>query len=173
MSNAELSKKVQTMLKDKGILKKQYRIRVRYCGYSTSVNIYITDLVVRVCDVQLAICSLESIRRDEHSGEILSGGNTYVMVEYDYFVMSKAIDDYLPLASDIINTSSIHGNNRLGYNSKSGLTTWYVKDNFNPMYSRVVVTSETDDTYHQSHSAHDEYSLARAMVLFHNTGYIA
>ena len=45
----------------------------------------------------------ESIDYDQYSGEILSGGNTYIFVQYDYDAISKATEANIEKAENLVN----------------------------------------------------------------------
>lgn len=68
------------------------QVSVRVHSYSMGATIYVTvkDPTLRLPAVEAIAGRLESVARDHATGEILNGGNTYVMVDYDY-------DAYAPL----------------------------------------------------------------------------
>ena len=63
-----------------------------------SLRVCIKDMMVNIEKVEKIAGQYESIRRDERSGEILCGGNTFVSVSYTY----EYTDTMLPLAKTII-----------------------------------------------------------------------
>lgn len=101
LSNREISKAIQEKLKAAGVPRAAYSIRVRDCGYSNSVRIDVKDLAVSIDDVKRIALHYQSIDRDERTGEILEGGNTYVFVQYDFDTLEAAQEKYLAQAEGI------------------------------------------------------------------------
>lgn len=89
-SNKERSKAIKEELKKLGITSKQVSVRSGNCGYSDSSYITIKDVSVRIGAVKKACEKFESIDYDKYSGEILEGGNTYIIVQYDYEALRNA-----------------------------------------------------------------------------------
>lgn len=94
------SKEIKKMLKENGIDTKYVSIKHRYCGYSESYDITIKSVDVDINEVEKLIKSFEQYERDERTGEILEGGNTYIIVQYDYNTLEEANNKY---NNDIIN----------------------------------------------------------------------
>lgn len=101
MTNKEMSKAIQEKLKAAGVPRAAYSIRVRYCGYSESVRIDVKDLAVSIYEVKRIALQYQSIDRDERTGEILEGGNTYVFVQYDFDTLEAAQEKYLAQAEGV------------------------------------------------------------------------
>lgn len=51
-------------------------------------KITIKDLAIDIKEIEQLAKGYESYERDEFTGEILSGGNTFVFVNYDYGLKS-------------------------------------------------------------------------------------
>lgn len=103
MTNRELSQSIRNDLKAHGYNSRAVGVSVKDCGYSTSVYIKIKSPEISRKAVEDIINHLEEIEREERTYEILSGGNTFVFVEYiqDLFVdVRKAYEDR---AADIFN----------------------------------------------------------------------
>lgn len=58
------------------------RVGVTYDGYA--IRLTIKELAIEMKEIESIAMKYESYSRDERTGEILSGGNTFVIVNYDY-----------------------------------------------------------------------------------------
>lgn len=58
------------------------RVGVSYDGYAIRLNI--KELAIDIKEIENIAMKYENYSRDERTGEILSGGNTFVFVDYDY-----------------------------------------------------------------------------------------
>lgn len=76
------AQQVAAKLKAIGITSRQVSCRGDY----NSVNCYIKDVRIDPKTVEAIAKQYESIDRCDYSGEILSGGNTFVFVKYDWEV---------------------------------------------------------------------------------------
>lgn len=71
-------------LKAKGIkVPGQVNVRTRRGGLSNAYDIIIKDLKVDADELRKIVKKYEDIDYDERTGEILSGGNTYIFIKYD------------------------------------------------------------------------------------------
>ena len=91
MTNRELSLEIRQKLKAAGFTNKDYSIRVREAGYDTSVRIYIKNPMVQVSNIEAIVSCYKTIDRDERTGEILSGGNTFVFCKYEDGIFDEVI----------------------------------------------------------------------------------
>lgn len=82
MTNKELGNAIRATLKAEGYAPRDFSVRVRDCGYSTSAHVTIKNPEIRSANVEKLLSKFESIDRDERSGEILEGGNCYLFVDY-------------------------------------------------------------------------------------------
>lgn len=89
-------------LKNQGISIKDISIRKVNCGYSTAFEVVISDPNIDKDQVEKILSKYESYERDEFTGEILQGGNTYILVSYDYDAFDKVIADNLEEAKSLL-----------------------------------------------------------------------
>lgn len=85
MQSKEIKKYIVTNLNCKS---SDISVRKQKCMYSDAFNIEINQAHINIDDVEKLAKRFESVDRDERTGEILSGGNTYIFVEYS----NKAYD---------------------------------------------------------------------------------
>lgn len=97
------SKEIKKYLKENGIDTKKISVKGSNCGYSESYNITIKDISINIEKVRELLKTFESYERDERTGEILEGGNTYIFVNYDYNTLKLANEKYNNIVLDIIN----------------------------------------------------------------------
>lgn len=84
------SKDIKNYLKEQGFDTKKISVREGRGGYSTAFYITIKDLNIDKKKVWETTRKFESYERDERTGEILLGGNTYIFVQYDYDLEREA-----------------------------------------------------------------------------------
>ena len=121
--NAERSKAIRERIKNElGYTSKQVSVRSSNCGYSDETRITVKDLSCDYDAIQKIAMSFESIRYDEYSGEILSGANTYIFVEYDWKVIHNAKEAELENAEKAINDAELENSerNQTFYTDKKG-----------------------------------------------------
>lgn len=80
MTDKERLAAIRKELKEHGYNNR--RVGVRYDGYAIWVTI--KELAIDKKEIESIAMKYESYSRDEHTGEILQGGNTFVFVDYDY-----------------------------------------------------------------------------------------
>lgn len=111
------SKELKQYLKENGIETKNVSIRHSYFGYSDGFDVTIKDISIGRKEVEHLLKKYESIDRDEMTGEILAGGNTYVNVDYDYDAINEKLEEYnakiMGYIEDELNRESEE--NRQGY----------------------------------------------------------
>ncbi len=86
---------IRTVLKKElGLTSRDVSVKARSGGYSSSVNVSIktTKALALRKKIEKVGESQESYERDYASGEILSGGNTFIFVDLDY-KFRKAVED--------------------------------------------------------------------------------
>ena len=109
MTNRELSSEIRKKLKEAGYTSKDYSIRVSDAGYSTSVNIRVKNARVRVSEVRAIVKQFESVDREEHTGEILMGGNTFVHCKYEDDIFDEVIQPLMETAAKVFYSSKWDG----------------------------------------------------------------
>jgi hypothetical protein len=86
------AREIKAYLKTQGIETAQIRISV-----DSSVNVKLLDPKLPFDRLeQLLKDKYESYQRDEATGEILSGGNTFVFIEYDYDLVAQVGEELRP-----------------------------------------------------------------------------
>lgn len=89
--NAERSKAIRERIKNElGYTSKQVSVRSSNCGYSDETRITVKDLSCDFEAIEKIAKSFEKVDYDQYNGEILSGGNTYIFVAYDWDVLHQA-----------------------------------------------------------------------------------
>ena len=109
MTNRELSGEVRKKLKEGGFTSKDYSIRVRDVGYSTSIRIIVKNPKVRISEVNCILKQFESVDRDERTGEILQGGNTYTFCQYEDGIFDEVIEPLMETARRVYASSKWDG----------------------------------------------------------------
>lgn len=98
----ELADRIRQELKKAGYkVPKEISVRKEHTGYSSSYNITIKSFKVDFDDVSKIAKKFNDIDYDE-KGEILSGGNTYIFVEYDYDLKRKEEKRLEKMENDVI-----------------------------------------------------------------------
>jgi hypothetical protein len=82
MTTAEKAKQIRQGLKVLGINSRSVSVRSDVYSMGATIRVLIMDGAVKKAPVEAIARQAEDVRRDEASGEILSGGNTFVTVEY-------------------------------------------------------------------------------------------
>lgn len=98
------SKEIKKYLRENGIDTKNISVKGSNCGYSENFNITIKDINIDIEKVRDLAKTFESYERDERTGEILEGGNTYIFVNYDYNTLKLANEKYNNVVLNIINS---------------------------------------------------------------------
>ena len=80
MSYHDSAIELRKLLKERGWNSRKVGVRSGRCTYSGEINVTIKDPAVPYHEVKKLASGFESISRCHVSGEILSGGNTYVDV---------------------------------------------------------------------------------------------
>ena len=80
MTDSERVVAIRQALKEHGYNNR--KVGVRYDGYA--IWLTIKDLAIDIKEIEQLAKGYESQERDEFTGEILSGGNTFVFVNYAY-----------------------------------------------------------------------------------------
>lgn len=80
MTDSERVVAIRQALKEHGYNNR--KVGVRHDGYA--IWLTIKDLAIDIKEIEQLAKGYESYERDEFTGEILSGGNTFVFVNYAY-----------------------------------------------------------------------------------------
>jgi hypothetical protein len=106
------AKEIRKELKALGIKPSQVSVTSDY----SSVNVRIKDLSINIEPIKTIAKKYESVRYCEYSQEILSGGNTFVFVEYDWEAIralrnleqfKKKETEITPLIEALTNSSGV------------------------------------------------------------------
>lgn len=102
MTNKELWNAIRATLKTEGYAPRDFSVRVRHCGYSTSADVTIKNPEIRSADVEQLLSKFESIDRDYATGEILAGGNCYLFVDYADGIFDAPAQEMAATAAEIL-----------------------------------------------------------------------
>jgi hypothetical protein len=154
---------VKKELRANGIKTKNIRIR---CNYS-AVYITLKDLTIDIDKVQeVARNKWEHYSRDERSGEILQGGNTFVFVEYDWQVLRDAAAERMDEAEKIINDGecvTIATNEE----TQTSAVLMFVAPESTQNAVVIRKAGEACSSYELGrHAAYNAHAVAAALVLF-------
>lgn len=101
ISAKDKAKLIRKELKNKGITSKQVSVRTDNSCLDSSITCTIKDLSVPKELVEKIARRQEHLYRDHYSGEILSGGNTFIFVNFDWEILDKAKEEFRCLAEAI------------------------------------------------------------------------
>lgn len=90
----EGTNEVADFLKTKGYNRTKVSVKHSYYGYDDGYKVTVKDVSIPLEKIKELVLKFRSVDYDERSGEILSGGNTYVDVEYDKNVVKDALNKY-------------------------------------------------------------------------------
>lgn len=85
----EVNRAMKEALRKAGIDTRFISIRHKWCGYSESYHVEIKDEKIDRKLVEAVLKNFDEIDRDERTGEILEGGNTYIFVQYCWDIRKK------------------------------------------------------------------------------------
>jgi hypothetical protein len=94
--DSDVAKEIRKILKDKfGLSSRDVSVRSSIAGYSSSINIKLKTIKSLAYTKKIESLSgeLESYETENGTGEILSGGNTFIFVEMDYKFRTNLEDD--------------------------------------------------------------------------------
>lgn len=90
MTGKELAKQIRQEIKAQlGYTSRQVSVRKRSGGYSTCILVTVKSLDIPLEPIENLTEKHEWYQRDYATGEILSGGNTFVSVEHDWQLKYK------------------------------------------------------------------------------------
>lgn len=102
MTNKELGNAIRATLKKEGYAPRDFSVRVRDCGYSTSAHVTIKNPEIRCTSVERLLSKFESIDRDYATGEILAGGNCYLSIDYERGIFDAPAQEMAATAEGIL-----------------------------------------------------------------------
>lgn len=98
MTLTEKAKQLRGELKEIGYNSKQISVRSK-----DGLSITIKDFSIKFREIAPLVRKYEHIRRDQITGEILCGGNTFVSIGYDYGELRKASSRYQNFSIELFN----------------------------------------------------------------------
>lgn len=101
-SATEMAQEIRAELKKQGITSRQVSVKSGICGYSDYLHITIKTAEIDINKVFEIAKPYQYVDRDEVTGEILQGGNTYLRVKYSDNAFDGVADAYLPRAEQLI-----------------------------------------------------------------------
>ena len=84
MTDRERVEAIRKMLKEKGYNSRRVGVTYQVAGYSAIIRVTIKESGIDKSEIEYIVKHFNEIDRDERTGEILEGGNTFVSVNYDY-----------------------------------------------------------------------------------------
>ena len=102
MTNRELNTVIKQELKDTGYNVKDFSVSVKDCGYSTSVTVKIKNPEVNRKEVEKLLSHHEEYERDSRTNEILSGGNTYLFIDYIPGIFDEVAQEWAVTANLVL-----------------------------------------------------------------------
>jgi hypothetical protein len=100
MTGKEKAAEIRKALKQRGWSSRKVSVRCEPCTYSREIVCSIKDPGVPADVVREIAEQYKSVRYCEVSGELLSGGNTYITVGYDREVLEPLVAETLGKLSD-------------------------------------------------------------------------
>lgn len=84
MTDRERVEAIRKTLKEKGYNSRRVGVTYQIAGYSAIIRVTIKESGIAKSEIENIVKHFNEIDRDERTGEILEGGNTFVSVNYDY-----------------------------------------------------------------------------------------
>jgi hypothetical protein len=150
-------------------------VRSKIVGYDSSISVTLKDLSLPKHLIQKILNKeFSSVSYDERCGEILSGGNVFVFVDFDYNLLENAIEEKVPLATKLVNELNskddywcyeLAKNNNLTLCASKETESLYIKDEKNNRIAQWLFPTDKNS------QAGNIYSVARALVILENGNY--
>lgn len=102
MTNKEKSLIIRKELKENGYNTRDFKVSVKDCGYSTTVNITIKNPHVNRREVKNILNHHEVCERDERTFEVLEGANTYLFIEYERGIFKEVSQEWAATAKGVM-----------------------------------------------------------------------
>ncbi len=154
MTAKEKAKGIRKKLKEKGITSRQVSVRTDH----GSINCHIKDLTIPKELVEKIAQPYEHVRRCEYSGDILSGGNTFVFVSFDWQALDNAAKAFMARAETISQLPAT--TNLLDTNDY-----WIV---YTPNPNALIMVQDKAAGTETRYAAHNAYAIANALALLHH-----
>lgn len=170
MTNKELSQAIRKALKEAGYTSKDVRVSVKDAGYSTAARLNIVNPLVSRTAIQELVKGYEEIDRDERTYEILSGGNTYVHVEYECGLFEELVTPYMESAEKVFG-NEYWDNKVICRNEEKEIRFAYFNKDECALWESYPNRGKVTE-YRPSVKLMHPYQLALAIWRFKNTGTI-
>lgn len=102
MFAVDKAKEIRKELKNMGINARMVSVTTRDAGYEERIDIKIKSPAVDIEKVKAVALHFEEIDRDERTGEILAGGNTFVFVRYTDSAFDDVAERFTERAQQLI-----------------------------------------------------------------------
>ncbi len=158
MTLKEKAKVIRKQLKEAGI-----KASVRM-GRGSAIDIDIKDLGVSKDRVEGIVRKHERIHRCEYSNEILSGGNDFIFVQYDWEAMRDEREKYLGLAEEILNNRQARYCQTVA--EKEGKTFLFFPGTTEALDALVLNTEARQREW--QHGAYNKQALAEGLAIVDN-----
>lgn len=98
---------VKRFLKEEGLETKAIKVRVNHWGYGdTYIRVDLLDLNLPIKKIQTTLAKQYSDVSYDIDGEVLQGGNTFVIVSYDWETQHEAIEAKMEEAQELLDSLS-------------------------------------------------------------------
>ena len=126
MTNDKI-KAIREELKKAGFNSRKVSVRKEYSGCSSLIEVKVKTLV-SLDEIEKIVKKYETISRDEYTGEVLSGGNTFIKVSYDpEFVKTiEGWDEIIKEAEEKAKENAIKNGGSFGYVGDDKIRVSYV-----------------------------------------------
>lgn len=104
----DFATEIRQELKKRGINSRMVSVKSGYCGYSDYINVTIKTAEVDIREVEKIVKKYQSIDRDERTGDILEGGNTYTRTKYSEDAYNEVIKPLMKHADDLMQEAAFN-----------------------------------------------------------------
>ncbi|MCR0262480.1 hypothetical protein MKC73_01020 [[Clostridium] innocuum] len=101
MTNREINLSIKKELQEHGISPRKVSVKISDHGFSSSIHVKIKDPHINRSEVRAILLHHQEYERDEHTGEILEGGNTFLFVEYQEGIFEEAAEQWAATARGV------------------------------------------------------------------------
>lgn len=99
------TKVIREILKKEGFKRTDISVKNIRCPIDTTIRVEIKNPYINRQMVDDLLKNFNDVDRDIRTGEILSGGNTYINVEWQYGIFDEVKKDYLDIAEKVMSTN--------------------------------------------------------------------